>query len=193
MKKFSKYSYEDVLEAVKQNTSISGVMRHFGLTPRGSNFSRFKEMFNFFKIKTSHFSRGNNLKPLKIHTKQTFLKEVLIKDGLKWSTSKIKEKLIEFGFKKEVCEKCSIHNVWEGAKLILQLDHINGNSSDNRLTNLRILCPNCHSQTKTYAGRGIKKELLKKRICSNCLCKISRHSKSGLCITCSTNKNRASY
>ena len=51
---------------------------------------------------------------------------------------------------KEECVLCGQNNIWNGKKLVLQLDHKNGNNKDNRIENLRILCPNCHTQTETY-------------------------------------------
>lgn len=69
------------------------------------------------------------------------------------NTAVIKALLFESGEKEEVCEECSISS-WNGRKVCLELHHLNGNNKDNRLENLQILCPNCHSQTDNYAGRG---------------------------------------
>ena len=55
------------------------------------------------------------------------------------------------------CSQCGNSGEHNGLPLSLQLDHINGDSKDNRLRNLRIVCPNCHSQTETYAGKRLKK------------------------------------
>ena len=52
------------------------------------------------------------------------------------------------------CALCGNEGEWCGQPLTLQLDHVNGRYDDNRLENLRWLCPNCHSQTPTFAGRG---------------------------------------
>lgn len=55
-----------------------------------------------------------------------------------------------------ICEKCGLKPEWNGQPLVLHIDHRNGNNRDHRLENIRHLCPNCHSQTDTYAGRNIK-------------------------------------
>jgi hypothetical protein len=80
----------------------------------------------------------------------------LDKDSKFIGSSKLKKKLILEGIKKEQCEICSVSN-WMGRPLPLELDHINGDRFDNRLENLRILCPNCHSQTPTNSGKNIGK------------------------------------
>ena len=61
----------------------------------------------------------------------------------------IRNKIIEYA-----CDKCDNMGTWENEPLTLQLDHINGINNDNRIENLRLLCPNCHSQTQTFAGKN---------------------------------------
>lgn len=63
------------------------------------------------------------------------------------------------------CSECGISNIWNNKELKLQLDHIDGDRQNNSINNLRLLCPNCHSQTETYAGRN--NGLLKKQSISN--------------------------
>lgn len=53
-----------------------------------------------------------------------------------------------------VCSKCNIEPMWDGEELMLEIDHINGVNNDNRIENLRWLCPNCHSQTSTFKGKN---------------------------------------
>lgn len=72
----------------------------------------------------------------------------------------LEEKLIPY-----ICSECSQEPIWNNKPLVLQLDHTNGNSSDNRLENLRFLCPNCHTQTTTFCGSNIRgKNYLKENI-----------------------------
>ena len=65
----------------------------------------------------------------------------------------IKRRLFEEGIKENKCEMCGLKE-WQGVKIGLELDHINGNTYDHRLENLRILCPNCHATTSTYRGKN---------------------------------------
>lgn len=78
--------------------------------------------------------------------------------------SRIKKRLIEKGWA-EVCSECGIGPEWNGKPLTLQLDHINGISNDNRLENLRFLCPNCHTQTETYSNKRLR---LPDTLCIDC-------------------------
>lgn len=69
--------------------------------------------------------------------------------------SQIKSRLVASGIPNQ-CAECALESEWNGRPLTLQLDHINGVFNDNRPENLRILCPNCHSQTDTFAGRSAR-------------------------------------
>lgn len=74
----------------------------------------------------------------------------------KGSSSQLKRRLVNNGLLEDRCEKCGVGKEWCGMSLTLQLDHINGDRTNNRLDNLRVLCPNCHSQTETFGGRNVK-------------------------------------
>lgn len=68
---------------------------------------------------------------------------------------RIKQRLFDENIKKYECESCKISH-WQGKEIVLELDHINGCNTDNRIENLRLLCPNCHSQTSTWRKGGKK-------------------------------------
>lgn len=71
-------------------------------------------------------------------------------------TYNLKNRLIVENYKQAICEICGIGEIWNEKELVLELDHIDGNNKNNSLDNLRILCPNCHSQTPTFRGRKNK-------------------------------------
>lgn len=79
----------------------------------------------------------------------------MIKDFTYANISRLKERLIRANLLEYKCHKCGITE-WQNEPIALQLDHINGINNDHRLENLRLLCPNCHSQTDTYAGKNKK-------------------------------------
>ena len=81
------------------------------------------------------------------------LSEILDGKHPYYQTFKLKNRLIEEGIKKNQCEICET-NEWFGKPLNCELDHINGKRNDHRLPNLRMLCPNCHSQTETYRSKN---------------------------------------
>jgi hypothetical protein len=70
------------------------------------------------------------------------------------SSNELKKRLIAAGLKERRCETCGL-NAWNGRPIPLELEHVNGRRDDNRLSNLQVICPNCHAQTPTYRGRNI--------------------------------------
>ncbi len=119
-------------------------------------FTSFKRLAKTLKLYKPNQGWAKGLK-FNRTPKEIFISEILIaKPKRKWSNTLIKAKLYEFNFKKEVCEECGQLPIWSGKKLVLQLNHINGINNDNRLENLQIICPNCHTQTSTFCSKNIK-------------------------------------
>jgi hypothetical protein len=154
-----KYTKESLEPVVLKCKGIAEVLRCLGLKQCGGNSSHISKLIKTWKIDSSHFlGKGWNVGGTSTvkRTKESFIEKVLVIDGLKWQSHKIKLKLFEFDLKERKCEKCGQDEMWFGEKLSLHLDHINGNHNDNRLENLKILCPNCHSQTSTFGIKNYK-------------------------------------
>jgi len=191
-----KYTEKDFKEQVKNSTSISQVLKKLGLKPAGGNYVTAKRRILILKLDTSHFT-GQSYLNGKTHNwaKKTPLKDILIEKSVYNNTTNLKKRLIKEGILEKKCYRCGLVN-WLGQELSLELEHINGNRFDNRKENLIILCPNCHSLTSTYRGRGKKnkKRLFlmpkEKYYCKKCDKEITRSSKTGFCLKCSINNNR---
>ena len=94
-------------------------------------------------------------KPKGIGKGGILLLEILEGKHPQYQTNKLRKRLISENIKDEKCEVCGIID-WNGLSVSFELDHINGVRTDHRLENLRIICPNCHSQTETYRAKNIK-------------------------------------
>ncbi|AZU97282.1 HNH endonuclease [Streptomyces phage Phredrick] len=132
-RRYSKYSDEEILEAIRS-------------TP---NFTQAAILLGINRKTVQRVAHSNGIESDKRRIPDHD-KVLVIKDGRDGNIKTYirKHKLIE-----EVCIMCGNDGTWQGKKLVLQLDHINGNPGDNRIENLRWLCPNCHSQTPTFTNR----------------------------------------
>lgn len=81
----------------------------------------------------------------------------IFKENSSYQTSGLKTRLIKGGYKEYKCERCG-RTEWEGVPIPLETHHINGSNTDNRIENLQLLCPNCHSLTDSYCGKNINKK-----------------------------------
>lgn len=145
---------EFYINLIKNSNSLLEVCKKADIVPTTGNYKTLKAIINEEEINISHFKRQGGYKKAKK------IEDYLI-NGSKISSFKLKNKLFKNGIKEQKCECCGLSE-WMGKPLNLELHHKNGVPTDNRIENLEILCPNCHSYTDTYGGKNQKLNIQKK-------------------------------
>ena len=149
--KIYQISDEEFKKIVQEANSYSDCLRALGLgTKGGSSTDILKRRIKELNCSIEHFNSYNKSKKPQ---QKYLLDEILIENSTYANISCLKKRLINEQRLEYKCARCGITD-WLGQSLSLQLDHINGINNDHRIENLRFLCPNCHSQTNTYAGKN---------------------------------------
>lgn len=149
-----KWNSVELRKAVARRHSLRSVIKDLGLVPAGGNFDQIKKYIKELRIDSSHFTgKGWNKGMTNIGKPVYSLAEILVEDSI-YQSYKLKKRLFKEGLKKSECEECGWKKISSDGRLPLELDHINGRRHDNRLSNLRVLCPNCHSLKPTHRGKN---------------------------------------
>ncbi len=151
-----RWSRAQLIERVIKVKSIRQLLISLGLEERGGNYRIIQRHLHELRIDISHFTgkgwrRGSSV-PIKPGKN---ISQLLVR-GSSYQSHKLKLRLFKAGMKPQQCEECGWSKRALDGRLPLELDHINGNNQDNRLENLRILCPNCHSLKPTHRGKNKK-------------------------------------
>ena len=134
--------------AIAEAKTMQGASRILNISYQ--TFRSYAKRYGLFKPNPG----GNGTKRGEIRT-STSLQEILLGKHPGFTTGCLKGKLLKAGLKKNECEECGLVE-WRGKPLTIQLEHVDGDRHNHRWDNLKMLCPNCHSQTPTYCGRNVK-------------------------------------
>lgn len=151
--KIYKLSDEQFVELLKKSSTISEVLFKLGYTVKGNSwgYSQIKRRMDDLNLDHSIFKgKSAIIKTTKLNNVK---KEDILKENCKHQRTVLRRYIIKNNLIPYKCAICGCTE-WQGKTLSLELDHINGINNDNRLENLRFLCPNCHSQTSTYGSRN---------------------------------------
>lgn len=148
--RFNNFTKEEIEDIVKSNNNWQDIMK--SLNYNSCDYvPKLKEKLQKLMIDYSHVDASLSNR----RGKKLLLSEILVKDSLYTSMANLKRRLQnELGWE-HICFKCKLKE-WNNQPVPIQIDHINGEHTDNRIENLRFLCPNCHAQTDTYAGKNTR-------------------------------------
>lgn len=187
MRKIVNLNKDDLIELFNKHDSIRQVLIDLGYDSNGSGA--------YTLLRNKCIKEGVTIPKYikKVNNQENFINkkqysEILCENST-FPRGHLKKRLLKDGLLDYKCDVCGISK-WRNKSISLHLDHINGVNNDNRLENLRLLCPNCHTQTKTYGGRNNKKTYY-------CECGVKIHKNSEKCVKCNTKLqrivNRPSY
>lgn len=144
---------------------MAEALRLLGLRSAGGNHLTLKKLIERYELSTEHFdpaaARSHGWR-----RESTPLSEILVKDST-YHRGHLKRRLYDEGVKERFCELCGQGENWRGYRMALILDHMNGVATDNRLENLRIVCPNCAATLDTHCGRKNRLDQIS-RTCARC-------------------------
>jgi HNH endonuclease len=159
-----RYSEQELRDAIGVSDGYAATLRTLGLCQTGGNNQVLKRWIDQWEIDVSHFPTASERarRNPRLNAQPTPVEEYLI-EGKVVNGNHLKRKLYQSNLKTPVCELCGQDENWRGMKMSLILDHINGVHDDNRIENLRIVCPNCNATLDTHCGKKNKKNKRKSK------------------------------
>ena len=149
-----RWTIEALRSAVACEMSLAGVLRSIGLRPAGGNYENVGRVIRSFGFSTQHWTGKGHLRSRhNPHVPKISLARLLVRDSA-YHSNKLRRRLIAEGILEARCVWCG-STEWLGRAIPLELDHVDGDRTNNLLCNLRLVCPNCHALTPTYRGRNI--------------------------------------
>jgi hypothetical protein len=148
-----KYTKDNLSELVKNSNNITDILIKLDMRAAGGNYRTIKNYIDKYSIDTSHFIKSidilnNHQNANKLKYEDLFVKDCIHKRGT------VKRYIFKHNIIQNVCVLCGQDDNWNGKKMSLILDHKNGVYNDNRLENLRIVCPNCNATLDTHCGKN---------------------------------------
>ena len=152
-----KYTKEWLEELCASSFSYAEVLRKAGRKPGGGTQATLKKKIEEFGIDISHFTgqgwNGHSNTVVEVNREKYTIDEIFIKNSP--VTQKVMRGYVErHNLLEYKCQNCGCDGHWQDGIISLEIDHIDGDNTNNELSNLRYLCPNCHALTETYRGKN---------------------------------------
>ena len=147
-------SEEEFIDLVMSSKTFFDIAQALGYSSNGRHsYDLIKKRCVELQLDTSHLGqRSGNGGTIVVQK----LDDILVENSSYQNMGSLKRRLLRENRLEYKCALCNNTGIWNNKELVLQLDHINGNHKDNRIENLRFLCPNCHSQTDTFCTRQLR-------------------------------------
>ena len=138
-------------DIISKSGTYTECLEKMGIRCAGGNYRTLCKYIDKFQIDTSHFV---DVRKIRRRRKSEIPIDSVLVENSNYNRSSLKKRLYESSLKTPICEMCGQDENWHGKKISLILDHINGVHNDNRIENLRIVCPNCNATLETHCGRN---------------------------------------